>query len=134
MAGFIQSIVRDEAARLSVPATRDYVRVIRLAASGIATNLGFDIDELDDLRVGVGELANLALERCKSDPNQPETLEVVFTISGDELRIEGSVAAADNGAIELEALTRQILEAVVDSYSIQIVDGTIRFTCTRRPW
>ena len=123
--------MRAEAARLSVPATRDYVRVVRLAASGIATNLGFDIDELDDLRVAVGELANLALERCKPEPG---TLDVVFTIADNELRIEGTVAAVDDGAVELEPLTRQILEAVVDDYSIQIADGTVRFSCTRRPW
>jgi serine/threonine-protein kinase RsbW len=124
----MQATVRGEAVRLSLPASRDYVRIVRLAASGVAANLGFDVDELDDLRVAVGELVNLTLEACK-----PETLEVVFTIVGDELRIEGAAPAAEGRVIEVDALTRQILEAFVDDYTIQIVEGTVSFGCTRRP-
>jgi serine/threonine-protein kinase RsbW len=125
----MQATHRDEAVRLSLPASRDYVRVVRLTASAIATNLEFDVDELDDLRVGIGELANVALEA-----SQPGTLEIVFTVVGPELHIEGAVPAEEGRVIELDALTRQILEGVVDDYSIQIVDGTVRFSCSRRPW
>ena len=121
---------RDEAVRLSLPASRDYVRVVRLTASAIATNLDFDVDELDDLRVGIGELANVALEA--SQPGA--TLEIVFTVAGSELRIEGTVSAEAGRVVELDSLTRQILEGVVDDYSIEIGDGTVHFSCTRRPW
>ena len=121
---------RDEAVRLSLPASRDYVRVVRLTASAIATNLDFDVDELDDLRVGIGELANVALEASRPGA----TLEIVFTVAGSELHIEGTVSAEAGRVLELDSLTRQILEGVVDDYSIEIVDGTVRFACTRRPW
>jgi serine/threonine-protein kinase RsbW len=124
----MQATVRSEAVRLSLPASPQYLRVVRLAASGIATNLGFDVDELDDLRVAVGELTTLALEVCR-----PETLEVVFTVDGDELRIEGSVPAADGAVLALDVLTRQILDAFLDSYAIEIVDGSVSFSCVLRP-
>ena len=121
---------RDEAVRLSLPASRDYVRVVRLTASAIATNLDFDVDELDDLRVGIGELANVALEASRPGA----TLEIVFTVAGSDLHIEGTVPAEAGRVVELDSLTRQILEGVVDDYSIEIVDGSVRFSCTRRPW
>ena len=124
----MQSTLRDEAVRLSLPASPDYVRIVRLAASGIATNLGFDVDELDDLRVAVGELVNLTLEVCR-----PETLEVLFTVNGSELRIEGSAPAADGRVVELDSLTRQILDAFLDTYKIEIADGDVCFSCTLRP-
>jgi serine/threonine-protein kinase RsbW len=124
----MQSTLRSEAVRLSLPATPAYVRIVRLAASGIATNLGFDVDELDDLRVAVGELVNLTLEVC-----EPETLEVVFTIAGNEFQIEGSAPAADGRTVELDILTRQILDAFLDTYEIEIADGRVCFTCTLRP-
>jgi serine/threonine-protein kinase RsbW len=124
----MQATVRDDAVRLTLPASREYVRLVRLAAAGIATNLGFDVDELDDLRVAVGELANLTLELCK-----PETLEVVFRVQDGELRIDGSAPAAEGRVVELDALTRQILDAFLDQYSIEIVDGSVRFSCTHRP-
>src|SRR5258708_38662054 len=124
----MQSTLRGEMVRLSLPASPDYVRIVRLAASGIATNLGFDVDELDDLRVAVGELVNLTLEVCK-----PETLEVLFTIDGKELRVEGSAPAADGRVVELDTLTRQILDAFLDAYTIEITDGRVSFSCTLRP-
>jgi serine/threonine-protein kinase RsbW len=124
----MQATVRGEAVRLSLPASPDYVRIVRLAAAGIATNLGFDVDELDDLRVAVGELTNLLLEVCK-----PETLDVVFTVEGNELRVDGSAPAADGGVVELDVLTRQILDAFLDTYTIQIVDGDVCFSCALRP-
>jgi Anti-sigma regulatory factor (Ser/Thr protein kinase) len=124
----MQSTLRGEAVRLSLPASPDYVRIVRLAASGIATNLGFDVDELDDLRVAVGELVNLTLEVCR-----PEILEVQFTVDGSELSIEGSAPAADGRVVELDSLTRQILDAFLDSYTIGIADGNVCFTCTLRP-
>ena len=92
------------------------------------TNLGFDVDELDDLRVAVGELVNLTLEVCR-----PEVLEVQFTVDGSELSIEGSAPAADGRVVELDSLTRQILDAFLDTYTIGIADGNVCFTCTLRP-
>jgi serine/threonine-protein kinase RsbW len=124
----MQATLRGEAVRLSLPASPDYVRIVRLAASGIATNLGFDMDELDDLRVAVGELVNLTLEVCK-----PETLEVLFTVDGSELRIQGTAPAADGRVIELDRLTRQILDAFLDGYTIEIVGENVCFDCSLRP-
>ena len=124
----MQSTLRGEAVRLSLPASPEYVRIVRLAASGIATNLGFDVDELDDLRVAVGELTNLTLEVCK-----PGTLDVVFTVEGNVFNIEASAPAADGGRVELDGLTRQILDAFLDTYKIEIVDGRVWFSCTLRP-
>jgi serine/threonine-protein kinase RsbW len=124
----MQSTLHGEAVRLSLPASPDFVRIVRLAASGIATNLGFDVDELDDLRVAVGELVNLTLEVCK-----PETLEVLFTIDGKELHVEGTAPAAAGRVVELDALTRQILDAFLDAYTIEIADGCVCFSCTLRP-
>src|SRR4029079_958913 len=111
----MQATLRGEAVRLSLPASPDYVRIVRLAASGIATNLGFDVDELDDLRVAVGELTNLLLEVCK-----PETLDVIFHVDGSELRVEGAAPAVDDAVVELDGLTRQILDAFLEAYMIQI--------------
>ena len=119
---------RDEAVHLALPAVQGYVRIVRLAASGIATNLGFDVDELDDLRLAVGELVNLALELCA-----PGTLEVVFTVANGALRVEGAVPAAAGRVVEIDPLTRQILDGVVDAYAIEIIDGTVCFSCLHRP-
>ena len=122
----MQATVREEAVRLAVPASLDYVRVIRLVAAGMASSLDFDVHQVDDLRVGVGELANIALEVAAA-----ETLEIVFTVANGRLVIEGHAPAAPDRAIQLDNLTRQILDAVVNEYSIEIIDQQVRFSCSR---
>jgi hypothetical protein len=122
----MQATVREEAVRLAVPASLDYVRVIRLVAAGMASSLDFDVHQVDDLRVAVGELANIALEVAAGD-----TLDIVFTVANGRLRIEGHAPAAGDRAIQLDALTRQILDAVVDGYSIEVLGGQVHFSCSR---
>jgi len=122
----MQATVREEAVRLAVPASLDYVRVIRLVAAGMASSLDFDVHQVDDLRVAVGELANIALEVADGD-----TLEIVFRVANGLLLIEGQAPAAADRPIQLDALTRQILDAVVDGYSIEISDAHVRFSCSR---
>jgi hypothetical protein len=122
----MQATVREKAVRLAVPASLEYVRVIRLVAAGMASSLDFDVHQVDDLRVAVGELANIALEAAKAD-----ALEVVFTVADGRLLIEGHVPAAADRPIRLDMITRQILDAVVDGYSIEIIDEHVRFSCSR---
>ncbi len=122
----MQATVREEAVRLAVPASLDYVRVIRLVAAGMASSLDFDVHQVDDLRVAVGELANIALEVAEGD-----TLEIVFRVANGRLLIEGQAPAMADRPIQLDVLTRQILDAVVDGYSIEISDGLVRFSCSR---
>ncbi|GIU90461.1 MAG: hypothetical protein KatS3mg010_1560 [Acidimicrobiia bacterium] len=37
------------------------MRLVRLTTSGVASRLGFDVEEVEDLRVAVDELANIVL-------------------------------------------------------------------------
>ena len=54
--------ITGETIRLTVPAALEYVRIVRLTASGVASRLGFDVEEIEDLRVAVDELASIVVE------------------------------------------------------------------------
>ncbi|MFP5298966.1 MAG: hypothetical protein ACLGHL_08275, partial [Actinomycetota bacterium] len=41
---------------ISIPASPAYLQVVRLIAAGLASRLGFTIDEIEDLKIGVDEL------------------------------------------------------------------------------
>lgn len=43
---------------LHLPQKADYVGFIRLAVSGIASKIGFDIDTIEDIKVAVSEVCN----------------------------------------------------------------------------
>ena len=52
---------------LELPAKSEYVSTIRLTASSVASRLGFDIDQIEDIKVSVAEVCNLLLSRMKED-------------------------------------------------------------------
>jgi serine/threonine-protein kinase RsbW len=122
-----QASITGEAVRLSVPAALEYVRIVRLTASGVASRLGFDVDELENLRVAVDELASLVLEVADGG-----NLDVDFIVRGEQLVIEGRVPAALGSSVQAPTLTAQILKAVIDEYQLRVDDGVARFHCVRR--
>ena len=118
-----------ETIRLTVPAALEYVRIVRLTASGVASRLGFDVEEIEDLRVAVDELASLVVESADGGD-----LSVQFAVQDNALRIEGDAALAAGRAdnARVDDLTAQILAAVVDEWDLSTTEGSVRFSCVRR--
>jgi serine/threonine-protein kinase RsbW len=53
---------------ISLPSKSEYVSVARLTASVIANGMGFDIEDVEDIKVAVGEACNNAvLHSCCDD-------------------------------------------------------------------
>ncbi|MGF1597955.1 MAG: hypothetical protein ACFCVK_13645 [Acidimicrobiales bacterium] len=48
-----------EEIQMVVPAAGRHVKAVRLVAATLAADLGFDVEELEDVRVGVSELCSL---------------------------------------------------------------------------
>jgi hypothetical protein len=131
---------------LSFPARGDLVVLARLVASAISTRVGFDIEELEDLRLAVGELCLLALQG--SDARHGD-LRLEFTVSAASLDIGctlvGAVPAAsmadvdgsdvdgsDVDGAEADELSEQILAALVDEYGREQADGSVRAWLRKR--
>lgn len=43
---------------IQIPKKADYVGLVRLTASGVASKIGFDIDAIEDIKVAVSEICN----------------------------------------------------------------------------
>jgi hypothetical protein len=93
----------------------------------VASKLGFDVDELENLRVAVDELASIVLEAAEGG-----MLEVDFVVRGDELQIHGRAPARLGTTVSADSLTSQILRAVIDEYELRVDDGAACFSCIRR--
>ncbi len=95
---------------LSLPAQKEYARLLRLAVAGIASRMNFNYDSVEDLKIGVEEAYLLAI----NDPNQ-ERFDLVFEIYPDRLEVLAmGIQAIDN----LEELSQKfgfsILHSVMD--------------------
>jgi serine/threonine-protein kinase RsbW len=125
---YVETKLIGETVRLTVPAALEYVRIVRLTASGVASRLGFDVEEIEDLRVAVDELTSIIVDAANGNE-----LEVVFAVYDDALHIEGEAdAATADPSTTVEDLTGQILAAVVDEWRLEQTDGRLRFCCVKR--
>jgi len=69
---------------ISIPTKSEYVSVVRLTASVLANNIGFDIEEIEDIKVAVGEACNNAVLHGKCN----DTYDINFIVSEDCFQIE----------------------------------------------
>ncbi len=121
--------LREEAVRLSVPAALEYVRIVRLTGSGVASRLGFDIEEIENLRVALDELASMVIDAASGGE-----LEMTFSTTDTELQVSGRAPITAGVEVAVESLTAQILKAVIDDYDLRVEAGHVCFSCvTRRP-
>lgn len=113
---------------LILPCRPEYVGVARLAVLGIASRMPFSYDEVEDVRLAVGEACTHAVERAGETP---ATIHITSRISPSQLVIdvedtvpENSAAAAPTDAEDgpdVEGLGALLMEILVDE--VQIVSA-----------
>jgi len=70
---------------ISLPATAEFVDIVRLNLYGIASKMGFSYEEIEDMKVAVSEACNNSVLYAYKDTNG--MMEVTFEIIGDALSI-----------------------------------------------
>ncbi|HET9772294.1 MAG TPA: hypothetical protein VFS16_15475, partial [Acidimicrobiia bacterium] len=124
--------------RLVVPASPEYLRLVRLTAAGLASRLGFTFDEVEDLRIAVDELCFHLLGEPGGDddggdppPGDPRTMDLTYSAGVDFITITGRTGST--GPVpEPSELSEQILDALVDEHEVAGSDGMITFRLTKQ--
>ncbi|WCO67322.1 ATP-binding protein [Iamia majanohamensis] len=100
---------------LTLPAAPEFVRIARLTGAGLATRAGMGYDEVEDLRIAVGEACSLLI----GSGQRPGTLTLTFTLAADAISVEivGTLEGAPPTDEDTE-LSDQILAAVVDDHRV----------------
>lgn len=92
------------------------LRIVRLAASSLATDVGFTVHEIDDLVLAVDELVSALLETAEQ--------EVEISLRADKVSVTIRGRAPGMGAIELGDLAKAVLDQTADLYDIE-PDGDV---------
>ncbi|MFP5351224.1 MAG: anti-sigma regulatory factor [Actinomycetota bacterium] len=118
-----------ETVAIKIPASPVYLQVVRLVAAGLASRLKFTIDEIEDLKMAVDEMAAYFTGTNGRDG----TLEVRFQVQEDCLEITGSgtFAPGEKVRTDLTDFSRMILDTVTDSASLEQRDGTPTFNLVK---
>jgi serine/threonine-protein kinase RsbW len=119
----VQESVADEVV-LTLPPRPEYARIARLAVTGLAARMRFSYDDVEDLRVGVGEMCNILLETTGS------SLVVRCSLGPDEIRISATRVSL-SGELDITDLSRQILDAFLSDVEVHAAEGRIDATKRR---
>lgn len=120
--------------QLIVPAVGRYGRLARLMVAGLAAEAGFDVDEVEDVRVAVNELFALVVEDGE-DPGS--TVAINLRLGDDEIVVDGVRRYPDGTppTPDLDDLALGLLSVIVDAHAVE-VDGDgrhFRFVKRRQP-
>jgi hypothetical protein len=122
-------VTQTDEVRLIVPALPEYLRLARVTAAGLAGRLGFNYDEVEDLRLAIDELCF----GLTGPTGRQGTVELRYILGDDGLVVEGDGHFAnDITPVGLTDLSEVILSALVDEHSLGIGPHGPRFRLVKR--
>lgn len=102
---------------LRVPGDDRYTPLVRLAATQLAAQVGFDTDRIEDVRMAISEAA-----RILTDDGAPAlSTEFAVATDGFDVRMVRSVRGA---AARVDRTTERILRAATTRYGLDLADGS----------
>ncbi len=111
---------------LRVPADGAYVSVLRTTTAGLAARLDFTIDDIEDLRIAVGEACAMVLP--EADPGSPLVAE--FFLAPGQLTVRVTVHGGEIGEPDFDSFAWQVLDTLASNATAEIDGGTFVVTVT----
>jgi serine/threonine-protein kinase RsbW len=109
--------------RLSIPASTRFLRLARLTAAGLAGDLGYRMDAIEDLRVAADELCAAVITGARPG----DELVLTYREIAGGLSIEGSCTTEGDEPPELHGVARELVEILADEYALGRDDGARTF-------
>jgi serine/threonine-protein kinase RsbW len=100
--------------RLTIPAEARFLRLARLTAAGLAGDLGYSVDAIEDLRIAVDELCAAVIQ----DADPGSELTVTYREDDGALVVEGVCDDTDAPLPELHAVAQELLAMLADEYVV----------------
>jgi hypothetical protein len=129
---------RAERIHLTFPAHGDLVVLARLVVAAVAARTGFDLDEVEDLRLAVSEICLLSMGGGASS-GMPEALagaEKRGELGLEITTVDGTISVScvcdlgdevpEQPAPRPTTLSEQLLEALVDKTTVSMENGCVR--------
>jgi serine/threonine-protein kinase RsbW len=120
---------RDRAdVELRLPADGAYVSVLRTLTAGLAARLDFTIDDVEDLRIAVGEACALVLDEARAGSD----LHCEFHLGTGLLTVRVGVEAAGPREPDYDSFAWQVLTTLASEATLDTESGRFAVTLTMR--
>jgi serine/threonine-protein kinase RsbW len=114
---------------LRLPADSAYVSVLRTTTAGLAARLDFPIDDIEDLRIAVGEASAMVLPEAAGDTD----LTCRFYMSSESLTVEVTVEALDPVKVDYDSFAWQVLSTLATRAEAESSDGRFSVSLSMEP-
>jgi serine/threonine-protein kinase RsbW len=108
-------------AELRLPADSAYVAVLRMTTAGIAARLDFTLDDIEDLRMAVGEASAMLLDRARPGGR----LIARFYLSEDRIEVRVSVDAVRPSPPDTDSFAWQVLTTTASDVTAEAGDDLL---------
>jgi serine/threonine-protein kinase RsbW len=116
---------------LTIPGKPEYVGVARLAILGVASRMRFSYDEVEDIRLAVGEACTTAIERANGARIEMQEVQIRCLIDPNRLVVEVTAntplvptpepSVANESGLDERSLGGVLIRILMDD--VQSVDG-----------
>jgi len=120
MNGLVDEII------MQLPKKADYVSLVRLTASGIASRTGFDIDAIEDIKVAISEVCNKIISHRPE--NYDEHYNITFRLLPNEFKVLFKVTdklARTMFEGEDGEFAKLIISSLMDEFTVRCDGGCI---------
>lgn len=111
---------------LRLPADGAYASVLRTTTAGLAARLDFTLDDIEDLRIAVGEASALLLTEADTDSD----LVCRYFLSPSSLAVELQVVAESPNEPDRDSFAWQVLSTLASDVRLRSEDGAVALRLT----
>lgn len=111
--------INQDTIELGLPLNPAYVSAARLTASSIANRMGFNIEDIEDIKAAVSEACTYLIKQYELDRSTQSTFKIEFMIKDEELEIQLTAKRSEQSlSYEEDGLGILMIEALMDYISI----------------
>src|SRR4051812_37871405 len=108
-------------AEIRLPADTAYVAVLRITTAGLAARLDFTLDDIEDLRMAVGEASTMLLERARPGGQ----LIASYRLGDGRIDVRVSVDAINPTPPDVDSFAWQVLTTTATDVSAEAGDDLL---------
>jgi serine/threonine-protein kinase RsbW len=108
-------------AEVRVPADTAYVAVVRMATAAIAARLDFTLDDIEDLRMAVGEACALTLNGAAPGG----TMQADYHLTPDRIEVHVSADTTRDGPPDPSSFAWQVLTSTAEDVTGDLDGGRV---------
>jgi serine/threonine-protein kinase RsbW len=119
--------------QLKIPGRPEFIMVARLTVAAVATRMGFDYDDIEDLKVATGEAVTNAIQHGQSADREediaiichiePQALVIEVRDTGGGFDPELRRQAFEGGELQEGGLGLLLIESLMDDVQFKIRPG-----------